>query len=68
MLTLDSDMERRVIELAGAIGKPPAQILREALQAYYDHLEDEADLKDAREALEEDGSIPWEDVKREAGL
>ena len=46
MLTLDSDMERRVIELAGAIGKPPAQILREALQAYYDHLEDEADLKD----------------------
>jgi hypothetical protein len=30
--------------------------------------EDAADLAAAREALEEPGSIPWEQVKRELGI
>lgn len=31
-------------------------------------IEDQADLKDALEALKEPGSIPWEQVKAELGL
>ena len=36
--------------------------------ALLNELEDRIDLEAAREALEEPGSAPWEDVKRRLGL
>ncbi len=53
-------LTRRGKELAAVVPIEDVKLLEE--------LEDRLDLEAAREALKEEGSIPWEKVKAELGL
>ncbi len=68
MRTLDQETERQVADLARHTGKPPGTIIKEALRAYRESLEDTADLEEAREALKNPDSVPWEKVKKDLDL
>lgn len=51
--------------------KPRDKTIRGALQGVAtlrEELEDRSDVEAAREAKKEEGSIPWEEVKKKAGL
>ena len=53
-------LTRRGKELAAVVPIEDVKLLEE--------LEDRLDLEAAREALKEEGTIPWEQVKAELGL
>ncbi len=53
-------LTRRGRELAAVVPIEDIRLLEE--------LEDHIDLEAARKALEEEGTIPWEQIKRELGL
>ena len=49
-------------------GKPVAALVPIEDVRLLEELEDRFDLEDARKAMEEEGSIPWEEVKARLGL
>ena len=49
-------------------GKPVAAIVPADDAAYLEELEDRIDMEEAKKALAEPETIPWEEVKKKLGL
>ena len=51
--------------ISALTGRPMSKIVEELVDQF---LEDYSDLQEAREALKEDGTVPWLQLRRELGL
>ncbi|MBI5445873.1 MAG: type II toxin-antitoxin system Phd/YefM family antitoxin [Deltaproteobacteria bacterium] len=62
---VETEGERIVLEQDG---RPMGALVSLEDLRFLEELEDRIDLEEARRALEEPGSIPWEELKAELGL
>ena len=61
----ERDRERTILYRDG---KPIAAIVPADDAEYLEELEDRIDIEEAKKALAEPGTIPWEEVKKKLGL
>ncbi len=65
-ITIDSDLDDALTELASATGRDKLAIARDALSEW---LEDQEDARDAEAIIAENNpTVPLEEVKRSLGL
>ena len=64
-LRLPEEKLRALRVISSLENKPMSKIIEQLVDEF---LEDYYDLKEAEEARKEEGTIPWELVKRELGL
>ncbi len=65
-ITIDSDLDDELTELASATGRDKLAIARDALSEW---LEDQEDARDAEAIIAENNpTVPLEEVKRRLGL
>ena len=69
-LTLDAETDRRLADLASVTGRSPQELLREALDAYLEDLEDltAADAELERIEHGEGYSVTLDELKQRLGL